>query len=210
MGIPKSAILAASLSCAGTVLATPITFLEMHSQAGDYIGQGKDYLFDADDGAWSARQAYFGNPAHLNRSVEVSFTAPGFTEWWYLDFSSARLEADLALGTYQAQRFPFEPNGFAGLDVSGDGRGSNRLSGTFTVFDLSFGTNGAVDRFAAAFEQHSENRVPALIGRVSYRSDAFSETAAVPEPRVLFPIGLGMALLLGVRRRRVPAARASR
>jgi hypothetical protein len=201
MVYPRFAFLAASLFLAGTALATPITFLEMHSQAGDYIGQGRNYLFDSDDGVWGARQQYYGNPAYLNKTVEISFHTSNYSEWWYLDFSSVHLGTDLGPGSYQAQRFPFEANGYAGLDVSGDGRGSNQLSGTFTILDLAFGANGAVDRFAATFEQHSEFRAQALTGRVSYNSEAFSP---VPEPgsMALFPLGLGLLWVAGSLRRR--------
>ena len=54
-----------------------------------------------------------------------------------------------------------------GLDVSGDGRGSNTLTGQFTVYDAAF-AGTTVTRFAAAFEQHSEGTAagPGRLGHV--------------------------------------------
>lgn len=204
MNFNPLAFLATVTLATGAALATPISFLEMHSQTGDYIGQGRDYYFDGSKGAFAAQQDYFGNPTYLNRAVQVSYQEPGIGgQWWYLDFSSARLGRDLAPGDYTAQRFPFEVAGFAGLDVSGDGRGSNSLTGTFSILDLEFGQNGSVTRFAAEFEQHSEGRVPALIGRVSFNSEAFNPSVPEPTSVALFGLGL-MTLVLAARRRKSP------
>ena len=184
-----------------SALAIPITYLQMHSSPGDYIGQGRDYYFDGSKGLFGARQAYFGNPTYLNRAVTISFLDPGYSEYWYLNFSSAQLGRNLAKGSYTAQRFPFEQIGFAGLDISGDGRGSNRLTGFFSILDLEFGLSGSVTRFAAEFEQHSEGNTPSLTGRVSYNSEAFNP--AIPEPTTLTLFGLGLiTLVLGARRRK--------
>jgi len=155
------------------LFAAPQTFLQMNSEQGDYIGQGLDYYFTEADGAFSARPSYAGNPDHFKKSVSFSFMAPGFTDWWYLDFSTRQLSINLQKGTYQAQRFPFEPVGFAGLNVSGNGRGSNTLMGSFTIVDIDYNVNGEVNRFAASFEQHSEGSTAALFGRIAYNSAAF-------------------------------------
>src|SRR5262249_16806482 len=79
-------------------------------------------------------------------------------------------EAVLTPGAYlNAQRFPFQDPGKPGLDVSGNGRGSNTLTGQFTVYDVGF--NGtALTRFAAAFEQHSEGNPPALLDSILFNS----------------------------------------
>ena len=183
------------------VMAYPTTFLEMHSEAGDYIGQGQDYYFTESDGSFAGSQSYWGNPDYANNSVSFSFLSNDSSQWWYLDFSTHQLGIDLTEGTYDAVRFPFEPAGSAGMDISGDGRGSNTLTGVFTILDIDFGANGAINSFAATFEQHSEGSTPALFGSFAFNSNAFN----VPEPKPLYllVIGLlGLSILSRITRRR--------
>lgn len=179
--------------------AGPLTFLEMSSESGDYVGQGLDYYFTESDGLFTAAQSYWGNPAHANRSVSLSFRAPDFSQSWYLDFSTRALGVDLQPGIYDAVRFPFEPNGLAGLSVVGNGRGSNTLTGTFTVLDVVFGLNGTIERFAATFEQHNAGLEPALIGKIAFNSEAFN--VDTPPPAYLLA-ATGLAAFLRLRRRR--------
>jgi len=177
--------------------AYPITFLEMNSEEGDYIGQGLDYYFTESDGVFSANQAYWGNPTYENNSVRLSFTAPDYTQWWYLSFSTHELGIDLIEGTYDAVRFPFEPAGSAGMSISGNGRGSNTLIGSFTILDIDFGLNGDIDSFAATFEQRSEGNAAALFGKIAFNSDVFS----VDEPVSIYLFALGCVGLLLFRKR---------
>jgi len=189
----RKIILLLSMLFSLNVFAYPTTFLEMSSETGDYIGQGLDYYFTESDGAFSAEQAYFGNPTYENNSINIRFIAPGYTDWWYLSFSTHELGIDLIEGSYDAVRFPFEPVGSAGMSVSGNGRGSNQLTGFFTVLDIDFGLNGVINSFAATFEQHSEGLDPALFGKIAFNSNAFN----IDEPVTLFLFAIGgIGLLL--------------
>jgi VCBS repeat-containing protein len=58
--------------------------------------------------------------------------------------------------------------GVPGLNVSGNGRGSNTLTGNFTVTQALYAADGKVLRFAASFEQHSEGLAPALTGEIKF------------------------------------------
>ena len=58
------------------------------------------------------------------------------------------------------------------MDISGNGRGSNTLTGWFRVDEVAYGPTGEVLVFAVTFEQHSEGRVPALRGTVRYNAGA--------------------------------------
>lgn len=139
------------------------TSLVMASDAGDYIGGGKTYQYRATDGTFSASKNY-------DNGVSINFKANGWPEEgddWDLDFVAPD-RAQLTPGTYKnAQRFPFQDPGHPGLDISGCGRGSNELTGTFTVKNVQFGGSG-VDSFVATFEQHSEGGTPALRGTIKY------------------------------------------
>ena len=146
-----------------TSLAQSVTALQMTSDPGDYIGQGRTYLFTPTDGAFSGQT---GN----NNYVRIGFD--GGTNWWSLTFQAAN-GAVLAPGIYEgATRWPFQSPTAPGLDVSGTGRGCNQSSGRFVVFEVVYGANGTVQRFAAEFEQHCEHVTPALRGSIRYNASA--------------------------------------
>ncbi len=141
------------------------TLLVLNSQPGDYIGGGKNQTFTLADGDFTARRTYGGG-------VSISFNAPNFAHWWYLDFA-APVQAPLTPGVYEgATRFPFQEPGAPGLDVSGEGRGCNKLTGRFEVFEVRYGPGDTVVSFAAEFEQHCEGAAPALSGSILFNSGA--------------------------------------
>src|SRR5207245_7963884 len=89
-------------------------------------------------------------------------------DWWDLDFAAPG-NATLTPGSYlNATRFPFQAFNVPGLDVSGQGRGSNTLTGKFTVIQAVYEAGGAVGRFDATFEQHSEGATHALTGEIKF------------------------------------------
>ena len=95
--------------------------------------------------------------------------------FWSLDFSAPGVQS-LKVGTYRgAMRDAFKDAAKPGLDISGEGRGCNNLTGNFTVRQLSTDASGNVKQFVADFEQACE--APSvgsnnkLIGTVRYNSD---------------------------------------
>ncbi len=145
-----------------SVSVTPVTRLRMVSEPGDFIGQGLTYDFTPATAAFSASR-------NFDNGVSLDVDPPPLGEFWFLDFAAPN-EAVLTAGVYlDAMRFPFQDPGRPGLNVSGNGRGSNTLTGRFTVYDVALGGT-AVTRFAAAFEQHSEGAAPALVGWVMFNS----------------------------------------
>jgi VCBS repeat-containing protein len=141
-----------------TVAPLPgVTSLVMVSQPGDYIGQGLTYSFTPQTGTFFANR-------NFDNGVSVFYSGGG--ESWNLRFA-APFEADLTPGHYaNATRFPFQEPDEPGLSVTGNGRGSNTLTGHFTVTQAVYAANGDVLRFAATFEQHSEGLPPALTGEI--------------------------------------------
>ena len=137
-----------------------LTALAMYGQPGDYIGQGLR-LFTVADGIFTPTR-------NFGQGVSISLNAG---DSWSLDFAAPG-NVPLTPGNYEnARRFPFQPADAPGLSVSGEGRGCNTLTGRFDVLDASYAPSGAVQSFAADFEQHCEGLVPALFGSIRVNSN---------------------------------------
>ena len=92
------------------------------------------------------------------------------TTWWDLYFDSSQLSAPLGAQVYEgAERWPFQSPGRPGLDVSGDGRGCNTVTGRFQIETLKL-TGSSLTSFTATFEHHCEGGTLALRGCVHYGS----------------------------------------
>jgi hypothetical protein len=160
-------LLASVFSVTGLLTATtaaqaaPVTSgtFTMTGDPGDYIAGGRTYSYDAAAGD----QLTISAGSDL-RGVYLSINAMN-GDWWSMDLR-APLGKQLAVGSYpNATRAPFSGAG-AGIDIGGNGRGCNEITGSFEVADVAFGPNGYVERLDATFEQHCEGGDPALRGRV--------------------------------------------
>src|ERR1700737_1888810 len=146
-------------TCASAGAAS--TLLILNSQPGDYIGGGITQTFTPADGTFAVNTTY-------NGGAQVSFHTPNFSSSWNLSFGPPTGQA-LKPGEYEtAQRFAFHSPTRPGLDVSGDGRGCNIITGRFLVSDITFAPNGNIQMLAVDFEQHCEGAAPALFGSVRY------------------------------------------
>ena len=142
------------------------TSVQMTSQPGDYIGLGKTYAFTPANSTISFSSS-------KGTTVSISVTSGSISVGGdYFTYSFAAPNGQkLVPGVYaNATRFSFQAPTDPGLDVSGDGRGSNTLTGKFTVYQADYDSSGNITAFAADFVQHSEGSTPALTGRVLYHS----------------------------------------
>jgi hypothetical protein len=125
----------------------------------NYIFKGKQTVTQ---GKWSATAS--STQVHVH--VDPTNTQQGL--WWDLYFDSSKLGAPLAPQVYtDAMRWPFQTTGHPGLDVSGDGRGCNMVTGRFQIEDLST-TDSGLTSFTASFEHHCEGGTSALRGCVHF------------------------------------------
>ncbi|HEV7223314.1 MAG TPA: hypothetical protein VGN42_11480, partial [Pirellulales bacterium] len=150
---------------AGTVNEAATTSLDMHSQPGDYIGAGAAYHLTPATGAFgvSSRSAN-------DSQITFNYQEPNLGQWWYVEFAAPN-GTTLVPGVYEgAARAAFHPPNQPGLDVSGDGRGSNTLTGSFTITEAVYDASGNVLRFDATFVQHSEGAAAALTGEIKYNA----------------------------------------
>ena len=141
------------------------TWLTLDSPRGEYIGQGRAWRFSSEGAEFKADYPY--KKAELGVRVQVK--GPGQDYFW-LEFAAPHSQK-LMPGTYSnAARFAFHDADQPGLDVSGCGRGNNRLQGTFKVLEIAYGESGPT-RLAIDFLQDGEgNRTPPLKGSVRFHS----------------------------------------
>lgn len=132
---------------------TRTTYLNVLSTSGDYIGQGKRYQYSARDMEVT--------PSDGKVNIRV--------DGWSLDLTPGQGRI-FKTGEYDdARRYPFN-NAKPGLNFSGNGRGSNTLSGKFVVWEWVV-QGGKVTSFAIDFVQYSEGRTTTpLVGMLRYNS----------------------------------------
>jgi hypothetical protein len=107
-----------------------------------------------------------------------------------LDFSTVQLGVPLAPGTYDnAERAAFATPGHPGLDVSFQNRGSNTLTGSFTITDFTTFINSSnqleIRTFAASYSQMSDNNTSIISGTFTYNPQL------IPEAPSIVLLGLG-------------------
>lgn len=136
-------------------------YVYLHSQAGDYIGGGQNYLYTDSDINLSAAQNMV--------SVSVDEYDP-----WGGSFVLPMAMNDIQVGLYQGlQRYPFNNPVKGGLDWSGHGRGCNTLKGWIAVDKVNYDAGG-LQSIDFRFSQHCEGGEPALLGAVHWEAPAGS------------------------------------
>jgi hypothetical protein len=130
-----------------------------------FNGDASNYIFK---GMQTVTKATW-QPTVSSTQVHIHLTPSDTTTqglWWDLYFDSSKLGMPLMTQVYKdAMRWPFQTDGHPGLDVSGDGRGCNMVTGRFEIQDLVM-SNGALTKFTATFEHHCEGLAAALRGCV--------------------------------------------
>ncbi|MFO0700689.1 MAG: hypothetical protein U0236_15810 [Nitrospira sp.] len=178
--------------------AIPISRLTLNSQPGDFIGGGGQFDIIYDDGtdlisAQVRRTLGDGSPAELLWVLD----SPGpDNKFALVSFGTDALGVPIQPGVYlNAERADFASPGHPGLDISFQNRGSNTLTGRFTIFNANFSPDSQgvkqITSFDASFEEHSEGAGPALFGTFQYNVAGI----AVPEPSTVSLVLLALPLL---------------
>jgi hypothetical protein len=150
-----------SLPVGSIAVPTSGSFLYLTGQPRDYILGGREQLYTSADSQFNTSDFQRGGEYFIGQVVQGSYE-----HWWTVQIA-APAGVPLATGSYiRAFRAPFRPAGSPGLDVGGDGRGCNEVTGKFDVDELSFWPAGELHVFQATFEQHCEGFTPALFGRI--------------------------------------------
>ncbi len=155
--------------------------LVMDGDAGDYVSQGKTYSFDLTQGNFSGARTYPSNLSS-NNGIKINYDEL----WsggknWSLNFAAPSNQPLVAGQTYLgATRFPFQVVTVPGLDVSGEGRGNNALTGQFTINAVDYGVGDQITSLDATFEQRSTSTPAAAFrGRIRYGMTTGNRPAGV-------------------------------
>ena len=144
--------------------------LTMTSDPGDWVGGGTSYSYATPDSSFVLE----GNALHFDGNrVRVSLTAPG-GDWWYLSFQAPTGQTLTPGATYDGATRVIESSAGPSprMDVSGNGRGCNALTGSFTVVDVVYGPYGYLQDLHLTFEQHCEGAEAALRGELDVSGPA--------------------------------------
>jgi hypothetical protein len=151
---------AANAQAAQSQAAAGPASLTLHSDPGDYFGQGNDYSYSRPkDQVWMN--------LGYNQSV-IYATVDGLNgDHWTVQLDAPDSQP-LQVGDYpDAQGAPFQPAGSPGIQVN-QGFTCQTITGEFDVLDIEYAANGTLSRFDATFEEHCNGATAALTGEIIY------------------------------------------
>ena len=154
----------------GPTAKTVPNFIQLQSDAGDYIGGGQTLEY---------------TQASAIISVSVSSNVLRIVvqgdQYWNGEFAVPS-GVPLKAGTYAgATRYPFNSQAVPGLNWSGEGRGCNTLIGSFILDSLTY-TGSTLASLDLRFEQRCEGGSAALKGTIHWRADDLTLPAGPLDP----------------------------
>ncbi|MCP2196745.1 hypothetical protein [Lentzea flava] len=145
----------------GQASAQPVTdgSVDFSGDPGDWITGGGSYKY--------SKAA--GDDLTVQTNANRTFLSVGVNgangDWWTISLAAPKDDV-LSAKTYEnAHRYPFQGAG-PGLSLSGNGRGCNELTGSFTIREISWGPQGYLHKLDASFEQHCEGGSAAARGNI--------------------------------------------
>lgn len=183
----------------------------LDSSPRSFIGQGLQFTVnDVDDGYIFEHRPFFNNALGFDIYSRNSFFGPDFMFGdpnprfdWSLELAAPFSEV-LSVGFYDnAARWPFQDDDQPGLTLSGNGRGNNTNSGFFNILDISYLPDGALNSIAVDFTQFGSSSLERRVdGKLRYNSDVpLDFVQNVPEPTSIVLMGIGLAGLVGFRKK---------
>jgi Ca2+-binding RTX toxin-like protein len=141
----------------GAASAASLDHVTMYSD-GDYIGGGQQRFYFPGNGEITVG----GSTSYLTVGVSGGSLGDAYS----LEFAAPPGEV-LVPGVYdKAQRAAFREAGRPGIDIGGDGRGCNEVSGRFEVKDFAVTADGRLERLWIVYEHHCEGGTAGLFGEV--------------------------------------------
>lgn len=183
-----------TVALAGTGRAS-VTQMVMTSQPQDPVGAGGRYNLTLGGGY----QFYLGgaSPTRFTGAVENPLPGPnGVDNDWAIDLAPVAGQSFSPGHIYQAQRWPFESPGYAGLAVSGRAVGCNTSTGSFYVKQYSLGATGILSSADIFFRQKCDGYTGYLYGEIRYSASSGTDLI---EPKYVSVSGPASALGLPTR-----------
>ncbi len=136
------------------------SFVSLNSDPGDFVGQGLVYGYSKSDSILT----FTAEGGRLSVGVDGD-------ELWSGEFQLPDTFTELEVGTYDnLTRYPFHDDAIGGLNWSGEGRGCNTLTGSFTIDSVTYDA-GTLTDIELSFTQYCEGGSPALTGTIRYDAD---------------------------------------
>jgi hypothetical protein len=159
----------------------PATSIDLSSDAGDYIGQGRSYSYTQADSEINVA----ANGALLTISINGD-------EGWGGEFELPNTFTQLEVGVYSnLTRYPFHDPAVGGLSWSGEGRGCNTLTGSITINEVVY-DGASLTLIDLSFEQYCEGGAAALRGDIIWNAnDATSPPGPTAPPAGLWEPAAG-------------------
>lgn len=151
--------------------------VSLSSDVGDYIGGGASHSYDTRNATvrLTARGAYL--------RVQVAGR-----ESWSGDFQLPGTPSQLQAGSYDGlSRYPFQAAGAGAMSWSGEGRGCNRLAGSFVIHSVSYQA-GLLQSIDLSFQQACEGSAALLRGRVRVDAETMARVMAPQNPQPEQPV----------------------
>lgn len=159
-------IICGVLFSSSVTAAETMTRLTLTGPAGEYISQGQTLVFTREDGNL---MLYHG--PNTQNGINFRFYTPNFSHNWTVEFGGPDGTSP-QVGLYtDAQRFPFAAPGHPRLNIYGDGRGCNELTGSFEVKLVTYNGDGAVISLWVTFTQFCDGQTMPLTGELIFNLD---------------------------------------
>lgn len=144
----------------------PSTIFVLSGETGDYISQGRSRSLTA------ATSRFLVNGT--DKSVSISISSG--SSWWRVNIAAPAGESLRPGNYFDAERAPFRTGRAPGIDISGEGRGCNKIWGSFTIDQIaSDPSTGKVTLLDATFTQRCEkSSAPALNGFIKFNAPPLS------------------------------------
>jgi hypothetical protein len=197
-------VLAASAASAQSNIATTAT-VYLRGEPGSWVSGA----VGAPEATWiHGVQGLFFGATNFDQGATITYNDGNF---WSFEFAAPTYNPitntntgqPLQVGFYaNATRFPFNSPTVPGLNVSGNGRGNNQLSGWFNVLEVSYGASGSISALAVDFRQYDEDLTqsgPSLYGSLRFNSGIPLTLTPIPEPGTAALFSVGLAIAIGRR-----------
>jgi hypothetical protein len=134
--------------------------ISMYSSKNEYIGQGSEKHYQ--------KKIHCLHPVFECKTNVISLSAGGYD----FDFVAPEGERLIVGEYYNATQLCFADNK-PGIDISGNGRGCNKIEGNFQVMAIDYDDDGAITKLAIDFIQYCDDiklKRP-LTGSIRYNSN---------------------------------------